>query len=409
MKKRIPLGIFIASIIFALVLGAVCTGCVTAMKMRLKNEEALRQVQQKASAEHDKLDEVLDIFGKKAIVERDSDEDIESLVQYYVSITDDRWAHYYTAEEWEREEASRQGESQGVGLLIEFRENDAGAQSAIVEWVYDGSGAHKAGMLPGDVIVSVNGKAIAGMTSDEVTGAIHGESKTFVTIGVMRGDEEKEFSVERGEYTLQTVFAKMLSDGKTGLIHISSFNATTADEFKKAIDALKKSGVSRLVFDLRDNPGGLVDAVAEVLDTLLPEGNIYTLRDKNDKVVEKRDSDKNEINMPMAILTSGRTASASELFCAAMRDYRRATIVGEKTYGKGVAQSIFRLSDKSALKLTTYKFYSPLGINYNGVGIEPDVEVAVGSEVNCYMINENDDVQLQRALVILRGQSGGEQ
>jgi len=220
-----------------------------------------------------------------------------------------------------------------------------------------------------------------------------------------RGDnytEEHKFEIERSFVTEQTVDYRVYSlDSSVGIIKITSFDTKTVEQFKNAVSALQAEGVTKLVFDVRNNPGGELVSICTILDSLLPEGPIIRTVDKSGTETTPYKSDEAELDMPMAVIVNGSTASAAELFTSALMDYEKATVVGTLTYGKGCMQSIFPLQSGGALSLTTALYYPPFSENYNEIGITPDVVVELegeAAEKNIYKLTDEEDTQLKAAV-----------
>ncbi|MFQ8600542.1 MAG: S41 family peptidase [Oscillospiraceae bacterium] len=212
---------------------------------------------------------------------------------------------------------------------------------------------------------------------------------------------DQSIDLVRRKMDIPTIDYRLI--GANGFIRIKEFNDNTPEQFKAAIEDLQANGAKGLVFDVRNNGGGTIDSVAEMLDMLLPEGPIVTAYSKDGTEVVNKQSDANEINLPMCVLTNERTASAAELFACALRDYDKAKLVGTKTYGKGVMQRVFPLSDGSALDITIAKYNPPKSENYDGVGLTPDYEVKLSAELQniFYELTEINDPQLQKAIEVV--------
>ena len=240
---------------------------------------------------------------------------------------------------------------------------------------------------------------------------LQGEAGTTAEFTVRRGEnyaEEISFSVLRGYVIEQTVSWHVLDDGGSigdiGIVKITSFDAKTPEQFTNAINSLISEGVTSLVFDVRNNPGGELTSILSILDMLLPEGPIIRIVDSNGKETV-RNSDASEIDMPMAVLINGHTASAAELFSCALQDYNKAVLVGTTTYGKGCMQQIVKLADGSALRVTVSMYNPPYSDNYDGVGVVPDILIEADenlSSANLYEIADADDNQLMAAASQLR-------
>ena len=291
----------------------------------------------------------------------------------------DVYSRYYTAEEYAQETATTDGSYVGIGVSIQKNKN-GGVQIAEC---YEGGSGKKAGLIVGDVITAID--------------------DTDVTDMVQREDEETplQITVEVTDVELPAVFSEMLDD-KTGYIQITQFTGVAPQQYKDAFADLKEQGMQRLVVDLRDNPGGLLTSVCEILREILPEGLIVYTEDKYGNREEEKCDGKKELDMPLAVLVNESSASASEIFAGAVQDYGIGKIVGTTTYGKGVVQELKQLSDGSAVKLTVSNYYTPKGNSINKVGIKPDVEVKLAAELlNKTEITHEEDNQLQEALKTL--------
>ena len=263
----------------------------------------------------------------------------------------------------------------GIGVTIQQREDGNGLD---VIAVTENGPALKAGIQVGDRIVAVSGKSIAGMALEDVKSMIQGEANTTVDVTVSRGESEITLTVTRQK--IKTIVAKgaMLQDN-IGLVTIVNFDARCAEETIAVIESLLEQGAKKLIFDVRNNPGGYKDELVKVLDYLLPEGILFRSELYNGKT-EQDKSDAKCLDIPMAVLVNGDSYSAAEFFAAALRDYDAGIIVGEQTVGKGYFQSTFKLSDGSAVGLSIGKYYTPSGISLAGVGITPDVAIKLDDE-----------------------------
>ena len=311
---------------------------------------------------------------------------------------DDVYSRYYTKEQYDQENATTEGSYVGIG--VSMQQNAAGGVQ-IVE-CYKGSTAEEAVIKAGDVITAIDGEDITDAELSDVVSMIKKKQDEDVVLTVQRqGEDTQEITVKVSDVELPSVFGEML-DENTGYIQITEFKGVTAQQYEEMFADLKDQGMTRLIVDLRDNPGGLLNIVCDILRDILPEGLIVYTEDKNGNRSEETCDGKNPLDMSLAVLVNGNSASASEIFAGAVKDYGIGTIVGTTTYGKGVVQSIRQLSDGSAVKLTVANYYTPNGNSINKTGIEPDVEVELdASLVNETEISHDEDNQLQEALKVL--------
>lgn len=311
----------------------------------------------------------------------------------------DVYSRYYTADEYAQETASTDGAYAGIGVSIQKNKN-GGVQIAEC---YEGGPGAEAGLQTGDVITAINDTDVTDMELSDVVSLIRENKDNTIVLTVFRENEEKsrEISVDVTDVELPSVFGELL-DKKTGYIQITQFTGVTLQQYKDMFAELKDKGMERLVIDLRDNPGGLLTSVCDILREILPEGLIVYTEDKYGNREEETCDGKHQLDMPLAVLVNENSASASEIFAGAVQDHEVGTIVGTTTYGKGVVQELRQLSDGSAVKLTVSNYYTPNGNSINKVGIKPDVEVKLASELlNKDEITHEEDNQLQKALNVI--------
>ena len=333
--------------------------------------------------------------------EIDNDKIQNGIYKGMVDSLGDPYTVYYNSEEYKQFTSSSSGTYSGIGVAVS--QNVTTGAITIVKTFKKGSG-EKEGMKPGDVIYKVEGKRIEGLELSKVVSMIKGEEGTFVKVTVLRDGKEIEFNLERKKLEVDTVNYRMedRSGKKIGYISVSEFDEVTASQFKSAISELSKEGMEGLVIDLRDNPGGLLDVTCEMLDRMIKKGLLVYTVDKYGKRVDEDATDSDSFDKPVAILVNGNSASASEVFSGAMKDYKAATLVGTKTFGKGIVQSIVPFGDGTAMKVTVSKYYTPNGVNIHGTGIEPDVVVELSKDAtkNGKYERKNDN-QLDKALDVV--------
>lgn len=311
----------------------------------------------------------------------------------------DVYSRYYTAEEYAQETASTDGSYVGIGVAIQKNKNGG----VLISECYEGGSGKKAGLIAGDVVTSIDDTDVTDMELSDVVSLIRANKDKTIVLTVQRENEDEplKISVDVTDVELPAVFSEMLDD-ETGYIQITQFTGIAAQQYEDAFDKLKEQGMKKMVVDLRDNPGGLLTSVCDILRKILPEGLIVYTEDKYGNREEETCDGKNPLNMPLAVLVNENSASASEIFAGAVQDYEIGKIVGTTTYGKGVVQELRQLKDGSAVKLTISNYYTPKGNSINKVGIKPDVEVKLASELlNKTEMSHEEDNQLQKALEIL--------
>ena len=346
-----------------------------------------------------KIEYLEKLIDQEYLGEVDNDEMAEGVYAGLVYGLGDVYSRYYTADEYAQETASTDGAYAGIGVSIQKNKN-GGVQIAEC---YEGGPGADAGLQTGDVITAINDTDVTDMELSDVVSLIRENKDKTIVLTVFRENEEKsrEISVDVTDVELPSVFGEML-DKKTGYIQITQFTGVTLQQYKDMFAELKDKGMERLVIDLRDNPGGLLTSVCDILREILPEGLIVYTEDKDGNREEETCDGKNKLNMPLAVLVNENSASASEIFAGAVQDHGVGTIVGTTTYGKGVVQELRQLSDGSAVKLTVSNYYTPNGNSINKVGIKPDVEVKLASVLlNKDEITHEEDNQLQEALNVI--------
>lgn len=346
-----------------------------------------------------KIEYLEKMIDQEYLGEVDNDEMAEGVYAGLVYGLGDVYSRYYTADEYAQETASTDGAYAGIGVSIQKNKN-GGVQIAEC---YEGGPGADAGLQTGDVITAINNTDVTDMELSDVVSLIRENKDKTIVLTVFRENEEKsrEISVDVTDVELPSVFGEML-DKKTGYIQITQFTGVTPQQYKDMFDELKDKGMERLVIDLRDNPGGLLTSVCDILREILPEGLIVYTEDKYGNREEETCDGKHQLDMPLAVLVNENSASASEIFAGAVQDHEVGTIVGTTTYGKGVVQELRQLSDGSAVKLTVSNYYTPNGNSINKVGIKPDVEVKLASELlNKDEITNEEDNQLQKALDVI--------
>lgn len=333
------------------------------------------------------MDSVMDYFYFEDVDEQKAK---DSIYKAYLSSYGDKYTVYYTSDEYKRLMESTNGKFYGIGAVCQL--SDEGG--IILVDVYETGAGYKAGLRTGDRIVQVDGTDVTDKDLSSAVALVKGEKGTSVTLKIVRDAQTIEYTVIRDEVEIQTVSYAMTED-YVGYIRIAQFEDVTARQFEAAVEDLKSQGVKGIVVDIRNNPGGLLTSVVSMLKYILPEGLIVYTEDKAGNRREYSGNDNQELDMPLAVLVNGNSASAAEIFAGAIQDYEKGTIIGTQTYGKGIVQTVKPLTDGSAIKLTTAKYFTPKGQDIHGKGVTPDETVE-------YDAASGEDAQLKAALDNIR-------
>ena len=346
------------------------------------------------------LQKYKEIIDKYYLGDADEEKLKEGAIKGYIEGLGDPYTEYISADEMEDYLSDTMGNFVGIGIYM-VKNTEKGKIQVLAP--IKGSPAEKAGIQAGDLILTVDG---VDYSADEMTIAsnkIKGEEGTTVTIEVLRGTETKKYELKREKVKVNQVEGKVLSNN-IGYINFTSFDETTADDFKAKFEELNKQGIKSLIIDLRNNGGGIVDQALQIADYVADKDSVLLYEvDKNNKETVKKAKTDSIINMPIIILTNENTASASEILAGALKDLGKAKTVGTTTYGKGVIQQILKLNDGSGLKITIEEYQTPNKNKINKVGIEPDEKVELPDSVeSIFTIKESEDTQLQKAIDMLK-------
>lgn len=344
-----------------------------------------------------KLSQLQALIEERFIGEYDETEMEDAAADAMIQSLGDQWSYYIPAGEYADYEEQVENAYVGIGITISQLTDGSGL---LVESVQKDGPADQAGMLPEDVIVSIDGQTTEGMSTTEARQIVRGEVGTGLTITVMRQGEAQTLYITRQQVNLIVAEGEMLT-GEIGLVTITNFDSRCAEETLEAIEKLLDSGVKVLIFDVRNNPGGYASELVKVLDYLLPEGELFRTEDYAGRTSVDY-SDKNYLDMPMAVLVNGDSYSAAEFFAAALQEYGVAKVIGEQTCGKGYFQNTFQFDDGSAVGLSVGKYFTPKGNCLANVGITPDMVVTVDEETAASIyygtIDREEDPQLQEAV-----------
>ncbi len=349
---------------------------------------------------YERLEEVYQYLNENNIDELNDQDMLDGAIKGLVYGSGDKYAAYFTPEESELFYQETEGKYAGIGVVVSI---DQVTQVLTVTQVYKNTPAAKAGFLSGDIISKVDGVDVFGMHSMEVVNLVKGDADTDVVVTVLRGSVEVDMKMTRAVIIAERAEWKMV-EGNIAYIKLYEFNGNCSQLFHEGLKELIDGGAQGLILDLRYNPGGDKDIVVEIADTLLPKGPIITLIDnKGNKQIDS--SDAQFIGIPLVVLVNEYSASASELLSGAIQDYDGiGVIIGETTYGKGVAQSFKTWQDGSMLRLTTNKYLTPNGTSPQDVGIIPDIEIILDEEVvgNTELLTTEKDNQMREAIRIVK-------
>lgn len=351
----------------------------------------LLKIKQNTTSEIKPIEEAIDLISGSALVEKSKDELLKAAIGGILSVLDDKYTEYFTAEEYKKIMESYSGTMSGIGVV--FTLDDEG--QVVVVRILEDTPASRAGIMEGDIITEVDGIKIKDMDLDKVLAMIRGKEGTEVNLKIYRPEEYDiiEVTVTRAIFDVPNLVSEILEED-VGYIWYYAFQDGGAQQLDREIQKLIDGGAKGLILDLRNNPGGVLDDAVEVCDLFLDEGIIVTIRERMEdkEIISKysaREGKYTEISL--VVLINEFSASASEVVAGALRDNKRAILVGERSYGKGVVQVIYELSDGSGIKFTTAKYFLPSGLSIDGVGINPDVLVKLEPDAT-------EDVQLNRAI-----------
>ena len=338
---------------------------------------------------------VVGLLKSESIYHPHADQMIEGATSGIVASLNDPYSKYLNKSQWEELELQLNAEFGGIGVyVVERKDGKLGIVSPI-----KGTPAARAGLKNGDIITRINDQSAVHMSQDEAVHLMRGEPGTQLDIAVLRpaDGKEHEFKITREIIDVPSVEDKVIGDAvPVGYIKLNQFHARSTQEIADSLNRLNKKGIKGLILDLRDNGGGDFDASIAIADIFLEDVKVVSVKDARGKETIHR-AEAGSFKLPMVVLVNGNSASASEILAGALKDNKRALLVGEKTYGKGLVQTVYPLRGGGALKLTTQKYFTPDGTDINKIGINPDYVVknpAAG----------NKDLQMERALELIKEQ-----
>lgn len=400
MKKRM---LAIVAVIWALALVAVGSSTLTIMVTSGVGSAGSRPItngELEALERYERLEEVRTIISQAYYKEVDDETLVQGAIDGMLASLDDPYSFYYTAEEMADQRESATGNYKGVGMSVQL----SGDGYINIVRVFEDSPADRGGILSGDILKAIDGEELYVMTAkdlDDAVSMIRGIADTEVTLTVIRDGEEMDFTVVRGDVSINYVEYETIED--IGYIHIFEFQSNTAADFKKAVEHFKAEGVKGVVIDLRDNPGGQLNSVVEIADVLVPEGRVIYTEDRNGHV-ESYYSEEDYWGIPLVVLINGNSASASEILAAAVQDYEMGTIMGTTSFGKGIVQLLMPFDDGAGMQFTESSYFTPNGVCIHGEGIEPDIVIEMHEDYDPSIreVDLENDNQLAAAVEKVR-------
>ena len=399
MKRRI---LAITAVVWSLVLVAVGSSAVTMLltgSSGFAGSRAITDEELEIIERYSRLEEVRQTIMDNYYIEVEEETLVQGAIDGMLASLDDPYTFYYTVDDMIDRQESTTGEYRGVGMSVQMD----GEGAINVVRVFTGSPAEAAGILAGDKLVAIEGEYLNIQTAkdlDEAVSRIRGSVGTDVNLTIMRDGEEIEFSVTRGDVSINYVEYELIGD--IGYVRIYEFESTTADDFRKALAYFRESNVRGMVIDLRDNPGGLLTSVVDIADELLPKGRVIYTEDRAGNVSSYYSSD-DHWDIPLVVMVNGNSASASEILAASVQDYDRGQVVGTTSYGKGIVQLMLTYPDGAGMQYTESRYFTPSGRSIHGVGVEPDVVVEMDDDYDASVrgVNIENDNQLEEALKVL--------
>ncbi len=364
----------------------ICNDSVAMLRKKAKSIEDIYTVDQ--------------YIDEKYYGEYDEEKIVDSSLKAMVAALDDKYSAYMTPDEYEQNLLDAKGSISGIGIVVNLTEEN---EIKIVDVNEDGP-AKEAGLKIDDIITAIDGNNVSEMEYADAVNLVRGETGTEVTLTVKRGTQQLDFTMTREEIVSQSVTSRML-ENDIAYIRITGFKENTSYQYNVELKKCLEDGAKAIIFDLRNNGGGLVSACSDCLDPLLPEGDIAIaeFKDGSSEVICK--SDDLELDLPMAVLVNENSASAAELFAAALRDFDKAVLVGKNTFGKGIMQNTYNLDNGGGIRLTVAKYRTVKSECYHGVGLAPDYEADIPekyAQTSIEDIPENEDTQLQKAIEVLK-------
>lgn len=361
------------------------------------NKEEGEKTSENNPANWNKLNKIKEMLYESYDGEINDEKLLEGAIKGMVNSLEDPYTVFYNAEELKSLNEQNDGKFVGVGIQVSGKDGHI-----VVVAPIEGGPAKEAGILTGDIIQKVDGKIYTDKDMEAAVKHMRGEEGKEVTLTILRDGKEMDFTMKRREITTESVKAEMLDD-KIGLVTLYQFTRDSDKEFKNALDKLKKEGAKGYVVDFRGNPGGYLNESINIASNFIEKGDVVvSTKDKYNNTMEDKSIGGDYIGVPLVLLIDGGSASASEVVAGALKDYKAATLVGVKSFGKGIVQTIFNLEKGEGLKVTIASYFSPKGTNIHKIGIDPDVEVEYPDELKKEEYDKKKDPQLNKAIEILK-------
>lgn len=327
----------------------------------------------------------------------------EGVYKGLIASVDDPYTVYYTQKEYEKIIESTKGSFQGIGVTVMANKAD---NTILIVSVIDNSPAYEAQLRPGDKIIKVNGEEVYGDKLDAAVSVMRGKQGTSVKVTIYRESTNETLDMNITRRTIEDVTVKSeMLDNNIGYLKLTGFEEVSFNQFKKAYDELNSAGQKGMILDLRFNGGGQLTTAQDIADLLVPEGPIVYIEEKGKEKKVSKESDSNQIEVPLVVLVNGYSASASEVLTGAIKDYNVGKVVGTKTFGKGIVQTVLSIGDGSGVKITSAKYYTPSGVCIHDIGIEPDYVVELPEDLRTKLtLTKEEDTQLQKAIEVISEQ-----
>ncbi|RPF48114.1 carboxyl-terminal processing protease [Hydrogenoanaerobacterium saccharovorans] len=395
MNKRVSIG---ALFTLMAIVAAVTFSMTMVFSMSIFNDKVYNLKEREAI--YSKLSEIDKIFRTNYAGQIDDKLLMDALSSGYAKGSGDAYAKYYTAEAYKKESQTAEGRIVGIGVVT----NKDPSGYLVITDIYPGSTAESSGLKIGDLIIKIDETEVKAENSAQMQELLQGEPGTKIKLVVRRESEDNDLDVTRRYVDIPSVFPKMLEDN-VGYLRVSNISDTTDEQFIKQLEKQIDQGARSFIVDFRNNNGGIFNSAVKILDRILPAKPIVTATYKNGKVEQTETTDSKALNMPIVILTNDKTAREAEIIAQVLKDYGKAKTVGTKTMGKGTKQDVIKLTDGSAILLTTAVYKTPESETFNLVGVKPDYEVKLTAdeEKNFATLDENTDPQIKKAVEVVQG------